>query len=212
MKKLSLLLLTLLPISAIQAGEPSAMFGQELASISKPDEINLDVYSLAPNNYIRVGLDNGEVMVDYTMIDADLADTLELPHNGQSLSYKWFINDSLALYGGLGINAGVTDEVIIGAAYTINTDNIRFNINPVMNAGDGTQQSDVYLGAFMKFDGLKDKEMMFGAQFHSDITAGTNAATVGLRWLARKNVTIDLALFNTDLVEFPGVFAINIAF
>lgn len=198
MKKLSLLLLTLLPISAIQAGEPSAMFGQELASISKPDEINLDVYSLAPNNYIRVGLDDGEVMVDYS--------------GAQSLSYKWFINDSLALYGGLGINAGVTDEVIIGAAYTINTDNIRFNINPVMNAGGATTQSDLYLGAFMKFDGLKDKEMMFGAQFHSDITAGTNAATVGLRWLARKNVTIDLALFNTDLVEFPGVFAINIAF
>ncbi|MDH5184064.1 MAG: hypothetical protein OEX12_09270 [Gammaproteobacteria bacterium] len=202
MKHLILLLATLLPFSVVQAGEPSAMFGQELASVSKPDEINIDFYvdplSTVPN-YIRVGLDDGEIMVDYS--------------GSQSLSYKWFINKELALYGGLGLNASTADQIIIGGAYTINNDNIRFNINPVINAGGGTTQTDLYLGAFMKFDGIKDKKMMFGAQYHADLTNSTNSGvTLGLRWLARKDITIDLALFNANQLDFPGVFAINMAF
>lgn len=198
MKKLSLLLIALLPLSIVQAGEPSAMFGQELASVSEPDEVNIDFLSGAPNNYLRVGLDDGEIMIDFT--------------GAQSLSYKWFINKELAVYGGLGINTGIADELIVGAAYTLNSDDIRFNINPVINAGGGAQQTDVYLGAYMKFDGIKDKEMMLGAQMHADLTANLNNVTLGLRWLARKNVTIDLALYDTDTLNFPGVFAINMSF
>jgi len=202
MKRLITLFIALLPLSLAQAGEPSAMFGQELAQVSKRNDINLDLYSGVPNNYtLRVGLDSGEIIVD--------------PNTGiggQSLSYKWFISKEFALYGGLGINTGVADHLIIGGAYTINTDNVRFNINPVLDAGGGASQSDLYLGAFMKFNGIKNKEMMLGAQMHSDLTASVNEVTLGLRWLARDNVTIDLALFNANNLEFPGLIAVNMSF
>lgn len=207
MKKLSLLLLALLPFSTIQAGEPSAMFGQELAQVSKRNAVNLDLYSARPNNStLRVGLASGEIIVD-----PDVG-----PDGGQSLIYKWFISKKFALYGGLGITDGVTNHTIIGGAYTINTKNVRFNINPVHDANNGTPQNDLYLGAFMKFDGIKNKEMMLGAQLHSDLTASTNNVTVGLRWLARKNVTIDLALYDdtnpNGFLQFPGLISVNMSF
>lgn len=201
MKNLRLLLLALIPFSTIQAGEPSAMFGQELAQVAEPNAINLDLYSAVPNNStLRVGLDEGEIIVDHAGAGA------------QSLSYKWFMNKEVALYGGLGINGGNADHLIIGGVYTINTNDVRFNINPVIDVGGGASQADLYLGAFMKFNGIKNKKMMLGAQLHSDLTAATNDLTLGLRWLARDNVTIDLALFNANTLEFPGLISVNMSF
>ena len=201
MKRFLLLLSAMIPLSVIQAGEPSAMFGQELARIAQPNAINLDIVSPSPS--LRVGLDKGEIIVDYVGI--------------QSLSYKSFIDDSLALYGGIGINstgilAPQATNIIVGAAYTINNNDIRFNINPVINIGNGVSQTDLYLGAFMKFDGIKNKKMMLGAQLHSDLTASTSNITLGLRWLARENFIIDLALFNNNQLQFPGLFAVNMSF
>ena len=201
MKRFLLLLSAMIPLSVIQAGEPSAMFGQELARIAQPNAINLDIVSPSPS--LRVGLDKGEIIVDYVGI--------------QSLSYKSFIDDSLALYGGIGINSTVfpatqATNIIVGAAYTINNNDIRFNINPVINIGNGVSQTDLYLGAFMKFDGIKNKKMMLGAQLHSDLTASTSNITLGLRWLARENFIIDLALFNNNQLQFPGLFAVNMSF
>ena len=201
MKRLLLLICTLSPLTVLQAGEPSAMFGQELARVAQPNAINLDLYPAASN--LRVGLDDGEIILN---TNTGIA-------GSQSLSYKWFLNNELAMYGGLGINTGTADHVIVGAAYTINNDNIRFNINPVLDAGGGTTQTDLYLGAFMKFDGIKNKKMMLGAQMHLDLNTSTNNnVTLGLRWLARENVTIDLALYNNNNLEFPGLFAVNMSF
>lgn len=210
MKRISAFILALaMPLTSF-AAEPSAMFGQELAQVAKPNAINIDFYGLpGPNGIpqtIRLGTNKGEVIAVFNANGAVA---------GQSLSYKWFVNKSFAVYGGLGINGGTTTDLIIGGAYTINSNNIRFNINPVINL-TSPSQTDIYGGAYMKVNSNdRRNRMLVGAQFHMDVTANTSDVIGGIRWMPRDNLTVDLALVNTaggGSLDFPGVFAINMSF
>jgi hypothetical protein len=209
MKRLLVLITATLVSLPTMAAEPSAMFGQELAQVSKPNAINIDFMNSATPT-IRVGTNKGEVIATY-------AGSLYGPGSNY-LAYKWFVGNSFAIYAGLGMNGGTNDVLLIGGAYTIDSNNIRFNINPVINLVDpaGTQ-TDIYAGAYMKLKGGNTNgRMMVGAQFHMDVTANTSGVIGGIRWQPRNNLTIDLALVNTDAgaggLDFPGVFTINMSF
>lgn len=220
---------TLCAFAAAQAAEPTRLFSQETAEVSKELSVDLD-YNTAPNSVglaggLRIGAAGGEVLVN-SRNPLDLSGSGFV---GSSIGYKRALKPQLALFGAIAHDnpegAPSTTDVAIGAAYTM-----RINPQLLLNAsaefvtdddgGNGRGDENTLflkLGAGYGIPTNAGRVTLIGEVILEDNDLLDTVFNLGVRWEARRNVTVDFVVVNDrgDLGSdsgLPGAVRVNIAF
>jgi hypothetical protein len=228
MKKHTLHLLvasaTALAASLVQA-EPTRLFSQETADVSKEVSVDLDyVGSNGLAGGLRIGAFGGEVLVN-SKNNLDLANS---GFTGGNVGYKRTIMPNLALYGILAHDnpdgAPSTTDFAIGAAYTMRIQQLLLNANleyvtdddNVNNRGDESTMF-IKLGAGYGIPSTAGRFTLIGELILEDNDVLDTVFNLGVRWEVRRNINVDFVVVN-DRGDaggnngLPGAVRLNIAF
>jgi hypothetical protein len=228
MKKYALQLLigsaTALAASFAQA-EPTRLFSQETAEVSK--EVSVDLDYLGSNGLaggLRIGAFGGEVLVN-SKHNLDLANS---GFSGGNIGYKRMIIPNLALYGILAHDnpdgAPSTTDFAIGAAYTMRIQQLLLNANlEYVTDDDGVNgrgdESTMFikLGAGYAIPSTAGRFTLIGELVLEDNDALDTVFNLGVRWEVRRNINVDFVVVNDRGDNggnngLPGAVRLNIAF
>lgn len=228
MKKYALHLLvgsaTALAASLVQA-EPTRLFSQETAEVSKEVSVDLDyVGSNGLAGGLRAGAFGGEVLVN-SKNNLDLASS---GFAGGNVGYKRMIIPNLALYGILAYDnpegAPSTTDFAIGAAYTMRIQELLLNANLEYVTDDEGFNSRgdeatvfIKLGAGYGIPSTAGRFTLIGELVLEDNDVLDTVLNLGVRWEVRPNINVDFVVVNDagdngENTGLPGAVRLNIAF
>ncbi len=196
MKKPNIYTLFILGLSTIGfcsntvAGEPTRMFTLEQGATAEQGSISIDLYdSIRNNQQIRTGIWGGEAMISQG-----------------GMGYKQVIIPNLAVYGQVAINTadGADSSFIAGGSYTLMPNN-SVAITGSVELGNTGADNDFALGigagAYFTLPnaGKLNKIKLGGELLLSSADDTEVGIQLGVRWLPRDNITVDLLIFNNDV-------------
>lgn len=226
----------LLLLVQVASAEPSRVFFQETTAIEPNGSISLDLYypssGYGYNAGLRIGAFGGVVLINS---HPDFNET-RTGFRTSNAGFKKMINKNIAAYGVLSYfndNVDSGTDYAIGVAFSGKTGTLSYNVNPEL-ISDNKQQaprggkSTLFLkGAVsipltsLKISGSTSAIAEVILEDSSDLDTVTN---LGLRWIPRKDLTLDFILFsdrgspavngNTKDVQkgIPGMIKANILF
>jgi hypothetical protein len=224
MKKLACLLML---GATLAHAEPSRLFSQETAEVSREISVDLDyglTGSLGLAGGLRIGAFNGEVLVN-AKNDLDLAGS---GFSGGNIGYKRVIMPNLAVFGVLAHdnpdNAPSTTDFAIGAAYTVRMKELLLNASleyvtdddGVNGRGDDNTMF-VKLGAAYSIPSNAGRFALIGELVLEDSDALDTVLNLGVRWEVRRNINVDFVFVNDrgdngSRSGLPGAVRLNLAF
>lgn len=196
----------LLFLTQVVSAEPSRVFFQETTAIEKQGSISLDVdYPFSSNGLtagLRIGAFGGVVLINS---HSNLATYTGFQTS--SAGFKKMINKQIAAYGVLSYFNNPADsgtDYAIGIAYTGSNGTLSYNLNPELisdnnqNTVRGGNDTLFLKGAIsVPLTSLKVGNASAIAEVilenNSDLDTVTN---LGLRWIPRKDVTLDFVLYS----------------
>jgi hypothetical protein len=216
--------LLMLAATCAQA-EPSRLFSQETAEVTKEISVDLDyVGSLGLAGGLRIGAFGGEVLVN-AKNDLDLAGS---GFSGGNIGYKRVVMPSLALYGILAHdnpdNAPSTTDFAFGAAYSVRMKELLLNANlEYVSDDDGVNgrgdESTLFLklGAGYAVPTHSGRFTLIGELVLEDNDVLDTVFNLGVRWEVRRNINVDFVVVNDrgdngSRNGLPGAVRLNIAF
>jgi hypothetical protein len=225
MKKHAAALLML--AASLAHAEPTRLFSQETAEVSKDISLDLDyglTGSLGLAGGLRIGAFGGEVLVNGKN-DLDLAGS---GFSGGNLGYKRAIMPNLALYGFLAHdnpdNAPSTTDFAFGAAYTMRMKELLLNASleyvtdddGVNGRGDDNTMF-LKLGAGYAIPSNAGRFTLIGEVVLEDSDFLDTVFNLGVRWEVRRNINVDFVLVNErgdngSRSGLPGAVRLNLAF
>jgi hypothetical protein len=217
---------TALGTSLAQA-EPTRLFSQETADVSKDVSVDLDYVGGSSNGLaggLRIGAFGGEVLVN-TKHNFDLASS---GFAGGNIGYKRMIMPQLSLFGILAHNdtdtAPSTTDFALGAAYTMRMQQLLLNasLEYVTDDDGGNGRGDestmfIKLGAGYGIPSSAGRFTLIGELILEDNDALDSMLNLGVRWEVRRNINVDFVVVNErgdsgSNNGLPGAVRLNIAF
>ena len=223
----------LLLLTQIVSAEPSRVFFQETTAIEQQGSISLDVdYPFSGNGLtagLRIGAFNGVVLINS---HSDYTET-RTGFSTSSAGFKKMLNKNIAAYGVLSYfdnNVDSGTDFAIGIAYSGKNGTLSYNLNPELISDKQTVRGNkdtLYLkGAVgIPLTSLKVGNASAIAEVILENNSNLDTVTnLGLRWIPRKDVTLDFILFsdrgspavngnNKDVMKgVPGMIKANILF
>jgi len=212
--------------ASAQAADTSRFFTGETATTLKNGAVSLDLEYLFSSQgnatSLRAGAFGGEIMLN------SATDT----HSGfsdSSIGYKKSIGKGLAAYGVVshyddGTIAGSATNFAVGAAYTMKSGDITFNINPEFVTDDGNKnnrndKSTLFIKGLAAYK-LKNVPVSLVAEIVLDNNdAVERNVNLGVRWQPKNNLTLDLVVYHDDgdpatdeITGIPGTVIVNYLF
>jgi hypothetical protein len=185
--------------------EPSRLFFQETTAIEPTGSVSLDVFypssSIGYSTGLRIGAFDGVVLIN----SHDDSRVTRTGFSNTSAGFKKMINKDIAAYGVLSyfnddVDSGT--DYAIGIAYTGSTGTLSYNLNPELISDQQTargNKSTLFLkGALsVPLTSLKVNNASAIAEViledNSELDTVTN---LGLRWVPRKDITLDFILYS----------------
>ena len=220
--------LAMMLVAACAQAEPSRLFSQETADISKDISVDLD-YGLTGSvglaAGVRIGAFGGEVLVN-AKNDLDLAGS---GFSGGNIGYKRaVIMPNLAVFGFLAHdnpdNAPSTTDFAFGASYTwrmkelLLNGSIEFVTDDDGVNGRGDDNTLFFkLGAGYAIPTNAGRFTIIGELILEDSDALDTVFNLGVRWEVRKNINLDFVVVsdrgdNGSRSGLPGAVRLNLAF
>ncbi len=172
------------------SGEPTRMFSLEQGATAEQGSISIDLYDSVRNNQqIRTGIWGGEAVISQ-----------------RGIGYKQVIIPDLAVYGQVAIDTAddADSHFFVGSSYTLMpSDN--FAITGNIELGNTGVDNDVELGLgagayFTLPNAGKLNKIKLGGEFLFSTADNTGVGIqLGVRWLPRDNITVDLLIYNDDV-------------
>ena len=212
--------------------EPSRLFSQETAEVSKEISVDLDyglTGSLGLAGGLRIGAFNGEVLVN-AKNDLDLAGS---GFSGGNIGYKRVIMPNVALFGILAHdnpdNAPSTTDLALGAAYTVRMKELLLNASlEYVTDDDGVNGRGDDNTMFLKLGaayavpssaipGSAGRFSLIGELALEDSDFLDTVLNLGVRWEVRRNINVDFVFVNDrgdngSRSGLPGAVRLNLAF
>jgi hypothetical protein len=217
---------TALAASLAQA-EPTRLFSQETAEVSKEVSVDLDYVAFGSNGLaggLRIGAFGGEVLVN-SKNNLDLAGS---GFNGGNIGYKRTIMPNLAAYAMLAHDnpdgAPSTTDFAIGAAYTMRIQQLLLNANleyvtddDAVNGRGDEATMFIKLGAGYGIPSTAGRFTLIGELVLEDNDVLDTVFNLGVRWEVRRNINVDFIVVNDRGDNggnngLPGAVRLNIAF
>ena len=211
--------------TSVQAADTSRFFTGETATTLKNDAVSLDLTYFASFGFaqsLRAGAFGGEIMLN----------SASDPHTGfidTSIGYKKRIGKGLSAYGVVshhddGIVANSATNFAIGAAYTMKSGDITFNLNPEFVTDDGGKngrgdKSTLFIKGLAAYK-LKQMPVSLVAEIvldNNDLVERN--VNVGVRWQPKNNLTLDFIIYHDTgipgsdpITGLPGTVVVNYLF
>jgi hypothetical protein len=213
---------------------PSRVFTQETSAIEAKGAISLDIdYPFSTggiNTGLRMGAFDGVVLIN------SLPETgTGMGFGGSSIGFKKVIQKDIAAYAVVSYNSydvgGVSDsgtDFAIGAAYTVKSGTLTYNINPELITDKLVGNRGLKNTLFVKGSALFPLTQVKtgNATVIAELALENNDAldriiNLGLRWAPNKDITLDFIVYsdrgspnNVDSIEqgIPGWIKANIQF
>jgi len=172
------------------AGEPTRMFSLEQGVTAEQGSISIDLYDSVKNNQqIRTGIWGGEAVISQG-----------------GIGYKHVIIPNLAVYGQVAIDTAkdADSRFLAGSSYTL-MPNSDFAITGNVELGNTGIDNDFELGigagAYFTLPnvGKLNKVKLGGELLFSTADNTEIGIQLGVRWLPRDNITVDLLIYNDDV-------------
>ncbi len=172
------------------AGEPTRMFSLEQGATAKQGSISIDLYDSVRNNQqIRTGIWGGEAVISQ-----------------EGIGYKHVVMPNLAVYGQVAIDTAdnADSRFLAGSSYTLMLNN-DFAVTGNVELGNAGIDNDVELGigagAYFTLpnSGQLNKIKLGGELLLSTADDTEVGIQLGVRWLPRDNITVDLLIYNDDV-------------
>jgi len=213
--------------------EPSRVFFQETADIEAAGSISLELDYPFGAHGLSAGLRTG-AFDGVILINSHAEAGTRMGFARSSVGYKRMIRKNIAAYGVLSyfddkVNSGT--DVAIGAAYTVKSGTLTYNINPelITDEVDGIRGSKntIFIkgSAIFPLTTLTIGKASAIAEFNLvNNNKLDSIINLGLRWVPRKDVTLDFILYsdrgsplvnaNVDDIDkgIPGWIKANIQF
>ncbi|HYW04734.1 MAG TPA: hypothetical protein VFA86_12415 [Gammaproteobacteria bacterium] len=246
-RAIPLLALLFLVIAAAAQAEPSRGFTQERAAVANPRTLSVDLNTNdslgGTSGAVRMGVFGGELILNEGLM-TPLAGQPDNPvigrlPGGNDAVYKLRLDSpllgsgmKLAVYGGVAYNDYTTPagnntsntNVGLGSALTWRVRHWILNFNPQVVSDDANNGAVLNLdtGAFYRLDTRPAwGAFELGGEYdyihsYGDINAD-NVFALGVRWLFKRNVTLDFMLLRNNLNGsrargVPGMMRLNVAF
>ncbi len=194
-----------LPVTAA----PSRGFGQEFGRTASSGVLYFDLYnstgtwSKATDNQIRMGLPWGEAIF-----------------SERALGYKHRLQPYLAAYAFAGINTSSREASYLqaGASYLLPLRGVLLNFNPEALREQGSNRLVINGAAFfaLRMPRVWGKWQLGGEFSLSDQASNRSSLALGLRWLPREAVTLDIILaanggsMDTTVIRTPAALRLNL--
>ena len=229
-------------MSSAAMAEPTRGFTQERAGAAESGTVSVDMGWTRELNQtgmpvtfgVRGGLGAGELLINRLDPATGQAGMIQRA----SIGYKFpFMNDMLAVYGGISFNdwdenadeaSAVQDEstttINFGVAYTQAFGPVSINVNPEIHVADSEDEDGelIRVGAGV-FYGIPNTGWSLGLEYNFIDGEFDNAADfdddslhLGARWAANDNATLDIVFFedrgDQDRLSIPGLVQLNVRF
>jgi len=230
----SILLFILLMFSLSQSvfAEPSRVFTQETTAIETAGSISLDLdypfSDLGLTTGLRVAAFDGVVLIN----SHPETGTRTGFATSSSVGFKKIIQNNIAAYGVVSyyddrVNSGT--DIAIGAAYTVKSGTLTYNINPEFItdevAGTRALKNTLFVkgSAMFPLAAVKIGKASVVAELNLENNSALDSIiNLGMRWIPRKDITLDFVLYSdrgnpgggADDIEkgIPGWIKANIQF
>lgn len=213
--------------ASAQAADTSRVFFSETATTLSKDAVSVDLeYSFISTGMttgIRGGAFGGEIMLN-TASDAITGFTTS------GVGFKKTLGENLSAYGIVsyfddGTVANSTTDFAIGAAFTMKTGNLTLNLNPEVVTDDrgigGPRggKNTVFVKGIAAYKLNKMPVSLVAEVALENNTALERVVNLGARWQPKKNLTVDLIIYQdvgplpTDVTKaIPGYIVVNMLF
>ena len=212
--------------ASAQAADTSRFFTGETATTLKKGAVSIDLEYLFSSQgnaaSLRTGAFGGAIMLN----------SASYAHSGftdSSIVYKKSIGKGLAAYVVVshyddGIIANSATNFAVGAAYTMKTGDITFNINPEFVTDDGNKnnrgdKSTLFIKGLAAYK-LKKVPVSLVAEIVLDNNDFVERnVNVGVRWQPKNNLTLDVVIYHDSglpasdpVTAIPGAVVVNYLF
>lgn len=165
---------------------------QEMAGTTKKGEISLDLYdSSGYRNSVRIGMFGGEVIY-----------TPNVPGAVTGLiGYKHPFNNNMAAYGLFNFDSVTgSPDLLLGFSYSGGTRKFMYNANAEIfspGTAGGVNTTEIKAGAYYAISTQGAGRMYIAGELIMDTTANTTDLFAALRFAPKKNVNIDVGIYQS---------------
>ncbi|MBD3609731.1 MAG: hypothetical protein HUJ30_04210 [Gammaproteobacteria bacterium] len=187
----------------------STILDHETAGYVDEGDIEFSIYNYGGNPDIRIGINDAEVFIRHDTANAAIA------------GYKADIGESLAVYGGLGIEplpaGGATNTLLAGVTYTQNKKELLLNANAEMVNDSVNNILLLKLAGYYILTDGKPGNIRAGLSIDADLssacTVDCTVTKIGVNWEVKKNIVFEAAVYNSlSGLQLPGTFNLKLTF